>query len=396
MTRVLIAGAGLGGLTAALALLKSGFDVEVYEQARALGEVGAGVQLSANGTRVLYGYGLGPALESVGWPPQGKEIRLWNTGQAWPMFDLGERSVELYGFPYLTFHRADLHSVLVDAVRAIKPDAIHVAARAVGVEQDEHGATLLLEDGRRMTGDVVVGSDGVHSEIRQALFGADQPSFTGCVAWRGVIEAAGLPDGLIQPKGTIWIGPGGHIVHYHLRRGELVNFVGVVERDDWLVESWTAEGTVAECLRDFEGWHETARELIRHLTTPYKWALKTRAPMERWSRGRVTLLGDACHSTLPFLAQGANQALEDGCILARCLKAAGDDVAGALIRYERARLERTAKVVQGSTDNMERLHSGALAEPEGAARFADAQWDVESVRMRYDWLFTYDATRVPL
>jgi salicylate hydroxylase len=393
---VIIAGAGLGGLGATLALLKAGIDVDVYEQAPALREVGAGVQVSANGTRVLYALGLGEALLEIAWQPKGKELRLWNTGETWPMFDLGTESIERYGFPYLTFHRADLHEVLASAVKRAKADAVHLGAKAVGCEQDGAGATLLLEDGRRIRGDVLIGADGVHSVIRQALFGPDQPKFTGCIAWRGVIPRERLPEHLLRPAGTNWVGPGGHIVHYFLRRGALLNFVGIREGSDWTIESWITPGTTEECLADFVGWHKDIQTLIGNIETPYKWALKVREPMPKWTVGRITLLGDACHSTLPFMAQGAVMAIEDGYILTRCLKDYGADLERALTRYEAARRERTGRVVHGSAGMTEQFHNPELADHARAVAFMGRQWQPERIRERYEWLFSYDATSVPI
>lgn len=391
---VLIAGAGIGGLTAALALLKRGIDVDIYEQAPELREIGAGFQMSANGTRVLYALGLGDAIDAIAWEPSGKEIRIWNTGQTWTLFDLGAESLERYGAPYLMFHRADLHGVLADAVRDIKPDAIHLNAKAVGCEQDESGAALRLESGEAARGDLLIGADGVHSAVRQSLFGPDARSFSGLIAWRGVIDVSDLPDEMTRPVGVNWVGPGGHVVHYFVRHGALLNFVGILEKDDWQVESWIAQGTVAECLADFEGWHPAIRATIRHIHTPYKWALMRREPMERWTVGRISLLGDACHPMVPMLAQGAVMAIEDGMVLARCLEACRDAPEAGLLRYETLRLERTARAIRGSNENAERFHNSQLADPAVAQRYVDTEWQPDRVRVRYDWLFTYDATTV--
>lgn len=393
--RILIAGAGLGGLTAALALLRDGHDVRVYEQAAQLGEVGAGLQLSANATRVLALLGVDEAVRAVASIPAGKQVRLWNTGQHWKLFDLGAESVAQYGHPYYTLYRPDLHKVLVGAIRAIRPDAITLGVRCKDFEAGASGVTLRTADGHRIDGDLLVGADGVHSRIRQGLFGGDAPAFSGCLAWRGVIPAGRLPAHLRAPIGTNWIGPGGHVIHYPLRRGELVNFVGIVERDDWKVESWTTAGSTEECLRDFAGWNEDVQTLIRSVQTPYKWALMVREPLQQWTRGRVTLLGDACHPTLPFLAQGACMALEDGYLLARCLRATADPVQ-ALERYQDARIERTTKIVQGSSANARRFHNPALASAEGAVAYVDREWGEARVRERYHWLFDYRVDEVPL
>jgi salicylate hydroxylase len=390
---ILIAGAGIGGLAAALALLRRGFRVSVIEQANELAELGAGVQISANGAHALFSLGLEPALQQVWCEPLGKEIRLWSTGETWKLFDLGAVSRERYGAPYFMIHRADLHRILLDAVKAEAPDAIALGVRVIGFEQNDRTVTALCETGARIPGDALIGADGVHSRIRNALFGEMPARFTGLLAWRGLVPMEKLPERLRRPVGTNWVGPGGHVVHYPLRGGALMNFVGTAERDDWQVESWTERGTTAEALNDFRGWNEDVQTLIRNIEAPFKWAMLGREPLDRWTVGRVTLLGDAAHPTLPMMAQGANMAIEDGVVLARCLDAF-DDVLQALQAYEEARRDRTARLVRAANDNASRFHNPALGDAAGARHFVDTEWQEAKVKQRYDWVFEYDPVRV--
>ncbi len=364
MTRVLIAGAGIGGLVAAIALRQRGFDVALFEQTREPRELGAGLQLGPNATRVLIALGLESAMQRVVCPAAGKEIRLWNTGQSWNLFDLGEHAVKRYGAPYWMVHRGDFHSLLLE----MTSDAANLGANCTGFTQDPDTVTLRLGSGEHIHGDVLVGADGVHSCIRQQIFGKRAAWFTGLMAWRGLVSMQRLPPHLRRPVGANWVGPASHVVTYPLRRGEILNVVGVVERGDWRIESWTERGTTEECARE---------------------------PLPRLSEGRVALLGDAAHPMLPFLAQGASMAIEDGLILARCLEACADP-AEALHRYDLARLARTTRCVLGSLDNATRFHHSALTEAAAATAYVDHEWQPDKVAQRYDWAFEYDALTVPV
>jgi salicylate hydroxylase len=394
MARVVIIGAGIGGLTAGLALLRRGIDVEIYEQAPELREVGAGLQIGSNGSRVLYALGLQAALEAVRFVPARRIIRLWNTGESWDWFELGAASIERYGTPHLMLHRGDLHGVLADAIRRIKPDVVHLGARCTGLVQSADRVELHFADGARRAAELVIGADGIHSQVRACLFGADRPQFTGCVAWRGLVPIEKVPPGISRNAGTNWLGPHGHVLHYPVRRGEVLNFIAMVERDDWQVESWTVAGTTDELANDFRGWHADIHGIIREIAVPYKWALMVRPAMPRWSAGRVTLLGDACHPTLPFLGQGAVMAIEDGYVLAACVAKYAPDHAAAFARYEELRRPRTAAVVEKAAANRRSVFRHTLADRNTIARSVAEEWQQERVRERLEWLYAYDATAI--
>jgi salicylate hydroxylase len=356
-----IGGAGetvacLGGLTAALECAKQGFRVEVFEQANTFSNVGAGIQLSPNPSRVLLSLGLGEALAAVAFLPEGTEFRHWRTGRHLSYNALGRTALEKFGAPYYHIHRADLTRVLAAAAAAEPNITLHTNARITGFSQSEESVRLETSIGARQ-GAVLIGADGIHSAVRSVLFGAESATFTGNVAWRGLVPAKRLPVGLVHPVAGVWWGPGKHFVHYFVRGGELVNCVCVVEKAGWEVESWTEHGELAELKQDFHGWHETIETLINNMDADacFKWALFDRPPMRRWSEGRVTLLGDACHPTLPFMAQGAAMAIEDAAVLARCL-AADSAASAALLRYESLRKERTAGIQLGSRRNAKVFH----------------------------------------
>ncbi len=393
---IAIVGGGIGGLTAALALLRRGIDVTVYEQAAELKEIGAGVQTTPNGTRVLIELGLQDGMDRFGTQTSGKQIHLWSTGQTWQFQTLGQEAAQRYGVPYLTFHRADLHSLLLEAVLALKPDAVKLDRKFAGFSASDDQVSIRFEDGSSASASLLVGADGVHSRVRELLFGEAPTRFTGVYAWRGLIPATQLDDHFNLTGGGMWLGTVAHIITYPVRKGTMLNFVGLVDSDGWQKESWSELGSPTECLADFEGWHADVQQMIRSMSVLYKWALVVREPMPAWSRGRITLLGDACHATLPFLSQGANMAMEDGLVLARCIAAGRGRLQHAIKRYEQARIERTSRIVRSTGEQVRRVHAPQLASPDTAGRYIEEQWAANAVEDRYDWIWSYDARTAEL
>lgn len=388
--KALIAGGGIGGITAALCLLEAGWDVELYERGLAFGEIGAGIQISPNGVKVLERLGLKPALDRVAFRPEALEMRIGTSGRRLFRIPMREAAERRYGAPYYHVHRADLVAVLAEALRARAPNAVRFGKEIAGFEKSGRGVTLSFADSSVAEGDVLIGADGIHSRVRERLFGRESPRFTGNAAWRVVVPAAKLKD-LVPPTACVWVGPGRHAVTYYLRRGELVNFVGVVERDDWRNESWTERGDKTDLVADFAGWAKPISAVIAEAGDCYRWALFDRDPLARWSVDNVTLLGDACHPMLPFLAQGAVMAIEDSWVLSRKLESA-PDVSAALAAYEATRKSRTARVQRGARAQMGLYHKRGAIEQLAtygpmwlAARLAPS-----FVHARQDWVYSHD------
>jgi salicylate hydroxylase len=383
-----IAGGGIGGLSAALSLLDAGFDVHVYEQATALGEVGAGIQISPNATRVLHQLGLAEALARTGVKPLAWHQRRWDDGRTLLRAPLAEPLEAAFGFPHYQIHRADLLAALAAAVPA---ERVHLGHRLTGTEHCGDHVRARFANGAQVDVDLLVGADGIHSRVRGELFGSQQPRFTGCVAYRGLVPAERLRDLALEVTAQVWMGPGRHFVHYFVRDRRLVNIVAVVEQDTWRREFWTDRGDLADALAAFDGWHPQVRQILGSVDEPFVWALFDRTPLPRWSVGRVVLLGDACHAMLPFMAQGAAQAIEDGATLAACLAEAGSDIPGALRRYQRLRIPRTSRLQAMSADNKARFHlpDGPEQQERDARMAAGAtDWSFEAMA----WIYQHDAT----
>jgi salicylate hydroxylase len=356
MRRVVVVGGGIGGLTTAIALRQVGCDVLVVERSKAFGDVGAGLQLGPHATRVLRGLGLGPALHEIGVQPDSVQFLRWRDDTQLCIWPLAEQMESHFGAPYYTIYRPDLVEILAAQLPA---EAIRLGTEVAGVHAPPEGpAEVRLTDGTTVTADLVVGADGTHSTVRAATVGAVPARFSGVSAYRALVPREALPrpeDGIVRT----WLGPGQHLVAYPVGRGaRYVNLVCIVPDPDWSEESWTAPGRVEDLRAHFEGWSPRLRELLDAITGPvFRWALYDREPLPGWSTARTTLLGDAGHPMLPFMAQGAAQAIGDAAALAARLREAPDGApSAALAAYERARLPHTARIQLMSWDNNSTFH----------------------------------------
>ncbi|MGY1814824.1 FAD-dependent monooxygenase [Blastococcus sp. SYSU D00820] len=385
LPRIAVVGGGIGGLAAAGFLRAAGLPSTVYEQAPALGEVGAGLVVAPNAARLLRRLGvmerfLRRAVRlDVGW-----EFRRWADGRVLSAEDLAGSCERLYGEHTYASHRADL----LDAVRsAVPPESIRLGARCTAVEVRGDGAVLRFADGTAAEADVVIGADGVHSTVRGAVTTPSPATFSGMCAFRATVPAAEAPEFSRRRAQTLWIGPGRHLVHYPISAGAAVNLVAFAPAGEDTVESWSATATVAEFLAEFAGWDDRLTALIRAAGTPGRWALLDRAPLPSWSAGPLTLLGDAAHPMFPFFAQGAAQSIEDAAVLAGCLAAEPAAPARALRRYEALRIERTTRLQQLSHGRAEVNHL-----PDGPEQQArDAALAAADPLVANGWIYGYDA-----
>ncbi|MGT2452305.1 FAD-dependent monooxygenase [Cupriavidus basilensis] len=368
-----INGAGIGGLAAAIALRKLGLDVVVFEQAARFARVGADINLTPNAVRALDGLGVGEALRETAARPTHRISRVWNTGEETSRLAMSDEAEIRYGAPQLTMHRGDLMTALE---RALPAECVRLGKKATGIERHEAGATLRFADGTQEDVDVLIGADGIHSAVRTSLFGPEHPVFTGVVAYRAVVPAERLACVPNLQAFTKWWGPEAtsQIVTFPLNRGREIFVFATVAQETWRNESWTTPGRVEDVREAYAGFHAEARALLDACDDVLISALYVRDPLPAWSAGTVTLLGDACHPMMPFMAQGAGMAIEDGVVLARCLaEADGKDIPAALARYQAARHERTSRIQIGSRSNAW-LKEGGNA----------------------DWVYDYNAWQAPL
>ena len=391
--KILIAGGGIGGITTALALRQRGIEAFLFEQAKAFTQVGAGIQLSSNATRVLRTLGLDDALARVAVYPGGRDYRAWDDGDRLYWTPLGERAEAHFGAPYYHAHRADLLDVLLGGLR---DTGFRLNAHVDLFEQDAHGVTLTLADGTAVSGDVLIGADGIHSTVRAQLFGRELPRYTGNVAWRGLVPAERVAHLDLGRVTGVWMGPNRSIVQYYVSAGRTFNWIGISRSEQPARESWLAEGRIEDALAEYADWHDTIRTIIAATPRVLRQALYDREPLPDWRVGRVVLLGDAAHPMMPFYAQGAAQSIEDAYVIAGCLAASPDDPVAALERYVLLRQPRTAWMQELSRREEELYQmTNALAIADRNARMrANRIPETATFPPEQERLYGYDAEAV--
>jgi 2-polyprenyl-6-methoxyphenol hydroxylase-like FAD-dependent oxidoreductase len=377
--RVVVIGAGIGGLAAACALRGRGFETIVCERADELGEVGAGLQLGPNAVKVLHALGLEDGLRTWGFEPANIVSLAWDDARLRYREPLQAVCAARFGAPYLTVHRADLHRLLCERFG----DGIRLGACCTAVASENGAAQATFADGQEIEADVIVGADGINSTVRECLFGAQPARYTEQMAWRCIVPIDRVPT-RVGPGRSVavgrdeyvgWIGPDGHVICYPIRGGELYNIFAGHVSEQWVDEGWVVPSGVDELLAGYRGWNEALLQMLGNVEHCYKWGIRDRDPLPRWTRGRITLAGDAAHPMMPTLAQGAAIALEDGFALARQLARHGDDPAAGLKAYEAERLPRGRAVQLQAREQFQNNRKSPAPPP-----------------LSRDWIFEHDAT----
>ena len=355
MKKAIIVGAGIGGLTTALCLHKIGWNVVLLEQAKHINEIGAGVQISPNATKILANLGLAGVLSRHACQPTSIEMRWGHDGSPIFSIPLMDVAIQRWGAGYFHLHRTDFINLLKEAIEIRLPHALHLDSRVSAYKQYKTHISAILTNGNTLDADLLIGADGIHSQIRQQMFPQDTKKFTGYIAWRMTIPNTYLNNDQLPNSACIWAGSHRHAVTYPLRNNKLVNFVGIVARKNWLEESWSAVSTRQQALNDYKNWHPTIQSIIEQANSHYCWALLKRKLLTHWHDGCCLLLGDACHPTLPSSAQGAAMAIEDAWILAKNLD---NDISihNALATYTKNRYTRIKKVQYQANKNMTAFH----------------------------------------
>jgi salicylate hydroxylase len=379
--KVAVIGAGIGGLAAAGALQRRGMDVDVYETAPALGEVGAGLQLGPNAVKVLTALGFRDVLDKRAFEPTTRITLNWNDATVRNHDPIKQDYPAKFGAPYKTMYRPDLHRMLLDR---LGEEHVHLGKTCIGAETRGDVAVAHFGDGDAIEADVIVGADGIRSKVREHLFGADAPRFTNSIAWRCLIDISHFPE-RVGPGGSVhldrtdyvsWYGPNGQVICYPIGDGTRLNIFAGHATDTWVEESWSVPSSREELLAAYSGWNEALLGVFEHVEHCYKWGIFDRQPTREWTVGRVTLLGDAAHPTMPNLAQGANMAIEDAYVITRSLEAERSDPVSALKRYVAERQPRTSRITIQSRVNFENSMKTPPAPP-----------------LDRTWIFSFDATK---
>jgi salicylate hydroxylase len=392
--KIAIIGGGIGGLTAALALSQNAHDITVFERSAGIREIGAGVQISPNAGRLLHSLGLGATYSEISVNPHRVVLRRWEDDSIIRATDLDESFLSQHQVPLANVARNELVEILGIAVAARANVTLKFSTHVVKVEPGDASSEVIFADGSSRSFDIVVGADGIHSVVRPCVGGIDKPRFSGSAAYRALVPRSAVEDLPIDV--TNRMGPDRHVVSYFIGRNRShLNLVCISPEDSWETESWTEQGTMEDLLSRFEGWSPEFLSLLGRVEEPiFRWALYDREPLEQWGIGTTTLLGDACHPMLPFMAQGSCQAIEDAVVLARCLSdASTNDAVSALRRYEDARQGRTAQVQISSLMNRDLFHMVDGQEQKDRDMILSISPPGMSI---LDWVYEYDALTVAI
>jgi len=399
--KAIIIGGGIGGLCSALCLNKYGWQVQAFEQSTIISEIGAGIQLSPNAMQVMQFLGLGDTIKALAFRPVASQIRDGISGDVLMSSPMGSQMERQYGAPYLHIHRADLINILRDTLNERAPNSIKLNHKVTHIAHDETSAKVHFANGESMSGDIIIGADGIKSIVAQHILGQDasQAQFTGNIAWRFVIPTKKLGRNIPPPAASLWLGDRKHAVTYLLRGGKLANFVGVVE-NDWQQEDWHQQGSKKDILEDFSDWHPIITNMIKQSDIHYRWALFDRKSHHIWHNGRAIILGDAAHPMLPFLAQGAAMAIEDSYVLAQILSAythklSYGEIDRAFSEFYRLRINRTDKMQKASKANMTLFHNHnerSETVRNTALKIADKISRNKAADMQMQWIYSHNVT----
>jgi salicylate hydroxylase len=391
--RILIAGGGIGGLVAGLALAQRNVEVDILEQQAEPREFGAGISIYANGARVLSSLGLDDALRPLRHQSAGAQLRSAKTGRLVSELRLRDFHQNRFGAPAYDLHRGDLRGVLLDVVKAQRGIKLHLGQRVTSVSQEPAAISVLTEQGLRLVGDALIGADGIHSAVRNMIAGADAPRFSGEIVWRALVPRNLLTGAAQAPYIVIWMGGDRHFLQYPVRGGELLNIGGFVRTDAWKSESWTERGDKGEFARLFARFHPTVRHIIDAVDECFVQAIHEREPLSRWYSGRAVLLGDAAHAMLPHMGQGAGMAIEDAMVLARQIDSHREDLPAAFEAYEARRKDRVLRVAAHVRANAQlfRIDKPAQRAIVNAQMWLMSKISPTAPQERLAWLYEYDA-----